>query len=113
VATVTPFTLESPSQFRADPPPSLSNKRYRKDYNEIKAIGASDSSICTAEQTDIGYFWAANMGVLWNRAIQGIVLASPSILAESAASSLSLTWREPIPPSLAGISSTSTSSGTP
>ncbi len=26
VATVTPFTLESPSQFRADPPPSLTSK---------------------------------------------------------------------------------------
>ena len=73
VATVTPFTLESPSQFRAEPPPSLTSSRYRKDYNEVKAVGELNSSIRTPEQTDIGYFWADNTAVLWNRAIQGIV----------------------------------------
>jgi hypothetical protein len=84
VATVTPFTLESPSQFRADPPPSLSSKRYRKDYNEVKAIGALAGSTRTAEQTEIGYFWAANTGVLWNRALQGIGAVSTATLAENA-----------------------------
>ena len=81
---MTPFTLDSPSQFRADPPPDLSSKRYRKDYNEVKAVGALASILRTAEQTDIGYFWADNTAVLWNRAIQGIVAVSTSTLAENA-----------------------------
>ena len=84
VATVTPFTLESPSQFRADPPPALSSKHYRKDYNEVKKIGASNSSTRTPEQTEIGYFWAANTGVLWNRALQGVVTASGAPLVDNA-----------------------------
>jgi hypothetical protein len=64
----------------------LSSKRYRKDYNEVKAVGALASSLRTAEQTDIGYFWADNTAVLWNCAIQGIVDAGDSIdtLGESA-----------------------------
>jgi len=62
----------------------LTSSRYRKDYNEIKAIGALDSSIRTAEQTDIGYFWAANTGVLWNRAIQGIGTVSDATLVDNA-----------------------------
>lgn len=73
VATVTPFTLESPSQFRAEPPPRLTSSRYRKDYNEVKAVGELNSSLRTPEQTDLAYFWADNTAVLWNRAIQGIV----------------------------------------
>jgi hypothetical protein len=84
VAIVTPFTLDSPSQFRAGPPPSLSSNRYRKDYNEVKTVGALGSSIRTAEQTDIGYFWAANTGVLWNRAIQGVEAVANATLAENA-----------------------------
>ena len=84
VATVTPFTLEGPSQFRAEPPPSLTSSRYRKDYNEIKAVGELNSSIRTPEQTDIGYFWAANTGVLWNRAIQGIGTVSGATLVDNA-----------------------------
>jgi hypothetical protein len=62
----------------------LSSKRYRKDYNEIKAIGALNSSTRTSEQTDIGYFWAANTAVLWNRAIQGVVTTSGATLVDNA-----------------------------
>jgi hypothetical protein len=62
----------------------LSSPRYREDYNEIKAIGALNSPTRTADQTDIGYFWAANTGVLWNRAIQGVVMASEATLVDNA-----------------------------
>ncbi|MGE0825831.1 MAG: vanadium-dependent haloperoxidase [Candidatus Binatia bacterium] len=80
VATVTPFTLESPSQFRADPPPRLTSARYRKDYNEVKAVGALDSTSRTPEQTELAYFWADNTAVLWNRAIQGLVTDGEMLL---------------------------------
>jgi hypothetical protein len=50
----------------------------------VKEIGALNSSTRTAEQTDIGYFWAANTGVLWNRALQGVVTVSGATLVDNA-----------------------------
>jgi hypothetical protein len=35
VATVTPFTLKDPTQFRAFPPPLLTSGRYTRDYNVV------------------------------------------------------------------------------
>ena len=84
MADVTPFALKSPSQFRAGPPPKLSSKRYARDYNEVKAVGALVSSVRTPAQTDIGYFWADNAPVMWNLAVQGTVNAYITNLGDSA-----------------------------
>jgi hypothetical protein len=58
-ATMRPFMLERPSQFRADPPPALDSEQYAKDFDEVKAYGSVDSSARTPEQTAIAYFWNA------------------------------------------------------
>jgi hypothetical protein len=84
LACVTPFTLESPSQFRAGPPPALSSKRYAKDYNEVKALGARLNSTRTPEQTIIGYFWASDPVSAWNLAVQELALAHGLDLSDSA-----------------------------
>jgi hypothetical protein len=82
LATVTPFTLRSPSQFRAAPPNKLSSKRYAEEYNEVKALGALQNSTRTAEQTDLAYFYADN-GVL-TRALHTIAEAHITNLGDSA-----------------------------
>lgn len=41
---VTPFVLRRSTQFEPDGPPSLSGKRYARDYNEVKAIGEKNSN---------------------------------------------------------------------
>jgi len=71
--SVTPFTLTSPSQFRAPTQPALTSKRYATAYNEVKALGASSHSARTQEQTDLALFWNSNFLVLWNRALRDIV----------------------------------------
>src|SRR6266436_543558 len=54
LATVTPFTLKSPSQFRPVAPPALTSQRYATAYNEVKALGAADPhSTRTTEQTEL------------------------------------------------------------
>jgi hypothetical protein len=74
LATVTPFTLKSPSQFRPVAPPALTSQRYVTAYNEVKALGAADpNSTRTTEQTDLAKFWNSNFLVLWNRALRDIV----------------------------------------
>lgn len=53
-----PWILTSASQFRPGPPPALKSALWARDYNEIKQIGALDSSVRTPEQTGIALFWA-------------------------------------------------------
>ncbi len=72
VATVTPFTMNSNSQFRVDPPPDLSSDVWTADYNEVMAVGSLTSTIRTPEQTEIGYFWADSGPVLWQNALRYI-----------------------------------------
>jgi hypothetical protein len=72
VAEVKPFTLKSTSQFRPGPPPDLTSKEWARDYKEVESIGSLSSTTRTAEQTDIGYFWADSGPVLWQNALRNI-----------------------------------------
>ncbi len=72
VRFVTPWTMTSPSQFRAHPPPSLDSETWIRDYNETKALGAKVGSTRTPEQTDIGVFWSDHPLLQWNRAFRGL-----------------------------------------
>jgi len=59
--TVTPFVMASSTQFRAPPPPALDSAEYAQAFAEVKAIGGdgvATPSGRTAEQTEIGIFWA-------------------------------------------------------
>lgn len=53
----TPWVMNSGSQFRPAPPPALTSETWTRDVNEIREIGARDSTIRTTEQTTIGRFW--------------------------------------------------------
>jgi hypothetical protein len=54
-----PFAIESPTQFRPEPPPSLDSDEYANDYNEVKRMGALNSSERTPEETTLGRFFLA------------------------------------------------------
>lgn len=69
---IDPYTLTSPRRFRAEPPPALTSERYRRDYDEVKAMGAFAGSKRTAEQTDIAYFYSDNVFLQWNRVLRSI-----------------------------------------
>ena len=51
---VTPFVLTSSSQYRPKAPYAVTSKKYAADFNEVKSLGAVDSTTRTAEQTEIG-----------------------------------------------------------
>jgi hypothetical protein len=72
VATVTPFTMHTDSQFRVHPPPDLTSQLWAVDYNETKTVGSLTSTTRTAEETEIGYFWADSGPVLWQNALRYI-----------------------------------------
>ncbi|TKS61692.1 MAG: chloride peroxidase [Nitrospira sp.] len=58
---VTPFVLDRADQFRVPPPPRLDSPDYAAAYNEVKTLGGDGlvtPTTRTAEQTQIGIFWA-------------------------------------------------------
>ena len=58
-ALVKPFVMKSGSQFRAEPARlfDLTSWEYTRDYNEVKRVGALNSTERTVDQSDIARFW--------------------------------------------------------
>lgn len=87
--SVTPFVIQNGSQFRAPAAPALGSAEYAAAYNEVKTLGAADSPVRTAEQTDIAHFWAANAGTvtppgMWNQIAQVIGAQRGNTISENA-----------------------------
>lgn len=65
---VTPFALESPSQFRTLPAPGLSSEEYRRAFDEVKSVGGKASGNArSADETHYAAFWYEFSDVGWNR----------------------------------------------
>jgi hypothetical protein len=76
---VRPFTLHSASQFRADGPPPLTSVEYAADVNETRALGAANSTVRTAEQTEIARFHTEPPPFFWGRNLRIFATADRSI----------------------------------
>lgn len=55
---VKPFCLPDIERFVPGPPPGLNTPEYAADLNEVKALGAKNSVVRTAEQSQIAVFWS-------------------------------------------------------
>jgi hypothetical protein len=81
---VTPFALESASQFRPGPPPDLQSDTYADALNEVKSLGIVKSTTATADQALTGRFWNGAIQNYWNEIAQTAVLAAGLTIPESA-----------------------------
>jgi hypothetical protein len=66
-ASMTPWVLARPSQFRLPPPLALNSPEYAADLNELKIMGIFAGSSRTADQSELALFWAGNTPLYWNR----------------------------------------------
>jgi hypothetical protein len=66
-ATMTPWVLTRPSQFRLPPPPALDSPEYAADLDELFKMGVYSGSGRTQDQSDLALFWAGNTPLYWNR----------------------------------------------
>lgn len=55
---VTPFALTKNTQFLPAPPPALSSAEYAAAFDEVKQLGAVNSTTRTADQTLTAFLWA-------------------------------------------------------
>ena len=83
-AYMTPWALNSPSQFRPSGPPALTSDQYAADFNEVKELGSISSPTRTADQTEIAVFWNGNTPVSWNRVATAVAAARHATLSENA-----------------------------
>ena len=61
-----PWVMTSGDQFRPGPPPSLASDVWKRDFDEINALGGINSAKRTPEQTAVAKFWEATApAVYW------------------------------------------------
>jgi hypothetical protein len=83
-ATMTPWVLTRPSQFRLPPPYALSSPEYAADYNEIKTMGVYSGSLRTDDQSELALFWAGNTPLYWVRIALQVAASRGLSLTENA-----------------------------
>jgi len=82
--TVKPFFMKEPAQFRPAPPPALKSAAWAKDFNEIKQVGGRQSSVRSAEQTEVARFWALTGPSSWNPVVRAVSSAAGLGLVDNA-----------------------------
>jgi hypothetical protein len=91
IATMTPFVLLRPNQFRPPAPyaspvtgqPDLTSAAYLADYTETKTMGAY-AGPRTADQSELALFWAGNTALYWIRIAAQVSAAQRLTLSENA-----------------------------
>jgi hypothetical protein len=79
-----PWLMASPSQFRPAPPPPLASEQWARDFNEVKALGARNSSQRSAEQTDTARFWEYSLPAIYHGVLRSVALQPGRDLARNA-----------------------------
>jgi hypothetical protein len=83
-ATMTPWVITRPGQFRLPPPLALSSPEYLADYNEVRTMGIFDGSGRSSDQSELALFWAGNTPLYWNRIASETAVARSLSLSQNA-----------------------------
>jgi hypothetical protein len=83
---VTPFTVSDPDYFPTATRPVLSDPEWQASLAEVRAYGASDSMVRTAEQLEIGLFYIEPSLSSMNRLARQLVAQEPVETNRAAAS---------------------------
>jgi hypothetical protein len=61
-ATMPPWTMHSPAQFRPPGPPPMRSANWTGSFNMTEALGPADGAVRNPERTQIALFWADDEG---------------------------------------------------
>jgi membrane-associated phospholipid phosphatase len=73
--SVTPFVLDTASQFRPPAPPALTSADWAQAINEVKSLGRDTSTTRTDDETTAAKFWAPPIWNTWNEIADAQVTA--------------------------------------
>jgi hypothetical protein len=102
---VRPFVLRNPDLFRGRPPHGLGTRAYAVDFNEVKLVGSTSSSVRTADQTAAAEYWGlTNATGTISSIIRSVAIGQGGTLADharllaraytNAGDALIVTWRD-------------------
>lgn len=86
---VTPFGMTGGAQFRPQAPPLVTSSAYAFEWSVVKAYGAAEGSLRSADQSEIAEFWSDGAGTEtppghWNRIAVDVARDRGLSLAENA-----------------------------
>jgi hypothetical protein len=82
---VTPFGIDSASQFKSDPPPELTSHRYARDFAEVKEVGSLQSLVRSQHKSDLARFYNTVLAVAtWNSAVRQVAAVRPRSITQQA-----------------------------
>jgi hypothetical protein len=77
--------MDSADQFRPLGPLALDSDEYLAEFDEVKTMGISGSTLRTAEQTDFCRFWQTSTPTfLWNRVALDLIADTDNSLSDNA-----------------------------
>jgi hypothetical protein len=81
---VTPFLIESPSQFRTAPPLALDSAAYAAELDQVATLGRATGSTRTTEETYVARWWQSAPILSWNEVARQLIERNELDAAESA-----------------------------
>jgi hypothetical protein len=86
--TVTPFAVNSATQFAAPVVPGINTAVYTAAYNQVKELGSQFSATRTAYQTDTAFLWRAGGNTVtppgqWNQVAQQLATVNSLSIEDS------------------------------
>jgi hypothetical protein len=82
---VTPFGMLDGAQFRSSPPPPIHSSLFASDYNEVKEVGAVNSTLRPQDRTDVARFYNAATAIhVFNSAARQVSAAQGKTPSENA-----------------------------
>src|SRR5688572_17796732 len=82
---VAPFVIRDARHFRSAPPPPLRSKKYARDYEEVKRVGAEQSKERPQDRLQVARFYDATDGEqIYYPAARQVLVAHPQTLSQNA-----------------------------
>ena len=81
---VTPFVLRSKTGLDLKGAPAITTAQFARDFEEVKSVGARNSTTRTADQTAAAIFWTVQTAVPWHAAARAASAAKGLSLSENA-----------------------------
>ena len=82
--SVTPFVLRSKSGLDMKGAPAFTTAQFARDFDEVRSVGARNSTTRTADQTAAAIFWTVQTAVPWHAAARAASAANGLSLSENA-----------------------------
>jgi hypothetical protein len=79
-----PWLMTSAAQFRPAAPPALASVAWARDFNEARTLGARNSTLRTAEQTEVGRFWDYSLPAIYHGVLRSVALQPGRDVARNA-----------------------------